>query len=997
MTPTEIASGQQRAWSLLKKLGEGDAGEVYLVESVLDRKTAILKRPRRAAFPSDTIRQASQIETEARVLQALTRLPSGLMRPPALLDQGEPGTGYTERFFIVLSQAQGFNLRFLSRLIHVGAAESNITDTLPVEMQKAIDLAFIAALSRVGKFPELVLIRALSGLIEFLETVHLLESNSTSGRYSGILWNDVKPDHIYWDPQQSLFTIIDWGNAQFLESDGATQDRQYSRLDDFKQLLESMGGFLSDSAPQLYNRLAWPADPSPSGLYSGCVLPLKARLSELLQEETNALRQIRLQEMDLLQTSEPSAEGFIQLGELQNQIVSFGELPDYPGAERFFDRLAHGLVIGNQLGEFIRLCENTSRIPLLDPEKWHLLGLIAQIVAHGEVNANTLLSGLSDDWPAVFWDLRSASMQPPEPGWWENLSAPIRELETGPQALPPYIALNRLILSLQAAAQKAAQPVPYYELIQSLKDEIWRRWTLFEPDPPDSGLEYLEVERFFELASALMPEGSQELVRSLEQPKAQVTIVLDAWQRRDFDTARRGLRRVLVWDPDRRRVLLADRAIFAASDWLVEVRSGLKKDESLQDFVTRLELEAREMRNQVGPASWLDALLSAFSQLRKGEEPTNVMMEHPQARDDLAWLLELEPRRPILASSNGPVILERQLVSRPDQPMLVGMKESPFGKGTDVALEEPLDTWVPEARGSSARVFLGVLRDLSGQSRQAAIKLMRPERLEYALPLFREEVRILTLLGDVAGVVPLLECGFFHLEDKQQLPPEDRHAVGDALSGEVQRFGLDSVHNFLADLDNKPSQGWIPYLAIERVARENNLLLLSDTGYTRGRFLPILEGLRIAIQVCDILEAAHNRNIIYRDHKILHYYWQAAYNGVFALDWNIAKRYPQGLPETETQFDLVQFGARAMHYLFTGRSAPGALPLGPNRPEEIEAAAHSYSTHWTYDDQRLPKDIKDVLGSLLAGNYTQAKALREDLRQIFLKLSALVKDESGEI
>jgi hypothetical protein len=156
-----------------------------------------------------------------------------------------------------------------------------------------------------------------------------------------------------------------------------------------------------------------------------------------------------------------------------------------------------------------------------------------------------------------------------------------------------------------------------------------------------------------------------------------------------------------------------------------------------------------------------------------------------------------------------------------------------------------------------------------------------------------------------------------------------------------------------------------------------------------------LEGLVMAIQICDILEAAHARNTIYRDHKILHFYWRKEFNGIFVIDWNVSKRFPGGLSASETQFDLVQFGARALHYLLTGRSAPGALPLGPNKPEEIEAAARSYAVHWNYDDQRLPKDIKDILHSVLAGEYNSARQLRDDLYAIFQKLSGLVIAAGG--
>ena len=468
---------------------------------------------------------------------------------------------------------------------------------------------------------------------------------------------------------------------------------------------------------------------------------------------------------------------------------------------------------------------------------------------------------------------------------------------------------------------------------------------------------------------------------------------MDAWRRQEFDTARRGLHNVLLWDPDRRRIMLADRAIQIAPDWLQTVRSGPKKDEPLQDFVTRLELEGREIRNQVGPAPWLDALLSAFKDLRKETDPTQVMMEHPEARDDIAWILELDPRRPLLASPNKPIFLDRQPPEHTRAPIQFGVKENNLGHKNGLALSNPLDTWVPEARGSSARVFQGTLHGSSAEAHQVAVKLMRPDRIEYALPLFQEEVRVLTLLRGVPGVSPLLECGFIHFDEDQQIPPEDRNASAEELSGVIQRFGLDSVHNFLGDMENRIQQGWLPYLALEQYQRTNNLLLHCDTGYTRGRFLPTLEGLRMAIQICDILEAAHGHNIIYRDHKILHYYWQEEHNGIFIIDWNIAKRFPQGLQDSDIQFDLVQFGARALHYILAGRPAPGALPLGPNRPEEIEAAQRSYSVRWTYDDQRLPQDIKEILAAVLDGEYRDAGNLRRDLYQTFIQLSELTHND----
>ena len=106
----------------------------------------------------------------------------------------------------------------------------------------------------------------------------------------------------------------------------------------------------------------------------------------------------------------------------------------------------------------------------------------------------------------------------------------------------------------------------------------------------------------------------------------------------------------------------------------------------MQDFVTRYELEGRELRNQVGPASWLDAILSALRQLRRGSEPTEVMMDFTAARPYLAWLLELEPHRPILSTPGKILRLERNPAPSLQEPGLRGIREQDLAKDRKFSL-----------------------------------------------------------------------------------------------------------------------------------------------------------------------------------------------------------------------------------------------------------------------------------------------------------------------
>ena len=178
-----------------------------------------------------------------------------------------------------------------------------------------------------------MLLRALTSAIDYLEAIHTLKVEMPAGTIYGVLWNDIKPDHFFWDPVEAHFTFIDWGNAQFLESDGITKDRQHSRMGDFHQLLSSLGQFILEAAPELYQELHWPENILPANAYTAGILPLKERANELLKEEEASLRRARLSESDILQDFDPTLEQINQLGIIHQEITSKGEIPDHLGCD----------------------------------------------------------------------------------------------------------------------------------------------------------------------------------------------------------------------------------------------------------------------------------------------------------------------------------------------------------------------------------------------------------------------------------------------------------------------------------------------------------------------------------------------------------------------------------------------------------------------------------------------------------------------------------------
>ncbi len=1022
MVNNEVVTGLQRAWTIKEKLGEGDAGEVYRVESLIEKKPAILKRPVRAAFSSDVVRQAAQIEREARILRALAqhKFPDIQISTPKFLDQSPPGSEFSDRFFLIMTEAKGINLSGLARAVRFRTVNPDEIHLLSPAGLSSFENTYLETLVNSGQIPDLVILRVLDNLLMFLDCLHTISSQGEEPGYAGVVWNDIKPEHIFLQPQSGHITLIDWGNSHFLDASGATTDRRYARPDDFRQFLEEIGALLENTSLPLKSSLKWPSEKLDNQAINETISSLHSRIKAHLKKAVNDLEIAHQTEKKIIETQSFKYEDYLSLKQTQYQLLHLGEIPDFNTTRNFAIRIAEELIKAGEIGKFSTLCEQLSQDNAQDAKKWKLLAHISSLIPEEPALRSSLHYALKEEWPAVLWELRLAARYEPSPAWWPELSTITRELEFDGdhQPITPRTAIGRLILSLQSTIQYASQSTPPVssenvisqdqandanhleerrkQLILNLKEEAIRRWSELEPVPPNSDIGYQEVVNYSKEILDLAPAAGKSLLQALEQPLAHYRIVMDAWERQEFETALRGLRRMLLWDPDRKRLITASLAIQSAAGWLARLRKGPHKDEALQDFVTRYELEGRETRNQVGPAGWLDSTLSALRQLRLGGESTETLVEYPLSRPYLSWLLELDSHKPILSIPGKQIQLQRKVLPERIDPGMRGVHETGLGDGQDIQISKPLDTWAPEASGSSARVFLGMLKGADRRNLPAAVKIMRPNRLDYALPLFREEVQILSLLRDVPGVASLIELGFLSLSDGNQLLSEENEKLADTFRGKAIRYGLDSTHNFLIDLESKAKIGLLPYLAIEAQIQNKNLLTLCDTGYTHGHFLPVLEGLVLTIQICDILEAAHSRNISYRDHKILHYYWDEAANGITMIDWNIAKRHPTGVSSEEARFDLVQFGARAMHHILTGRTAPGALPLGPTRPDEIEAAARSYQAQWTYDDQRLPKSIKDILENVMAGGYEKPGQLKEDLTLTFEQLSELANDEATE-
>ncbi|MEM5775508.1 MAG: hypothetical protein AAGU05_10955, partial [Anaerolineaceae bacterium] len=473
------------------------------------------------------------------------------------------------------------------------------------------------------------------------------------------------------------------------------------------------------------------------------------------------------------------------LQKIHARLLGQGEYPDFPAALALFGRLGQALAANRKMVEFRWLAEQAQDLPGGDGTTWRLLNTLSSIgMSYSEENQAGFLKAIEEafqnNWTDILWLLMRETKSSALPAWYPEVSKMLRvmqlEIEPGtPAPLEAAVQFSKVLESELRPVRETfnveettlfSEPIVFVgsneknRLMQAwlnkLRNEILPRWKEVEPPPPFSGLDYRDVALLSQEIAAVYPTASRYLERSIYQPSAQIRIILDAWERKEFEVMNRALRRLLLWDPERLRVLRVIELMETVQPWLDALAQGPVGAEGVLAYGTRHEVVARDLRSRIGPATWLDRLLGVLKLLRQGgsaaqaaREQTEVYREMPWLRDHIAGAMPNPPsveaaRRSRLPADEGAVRynLDRKPKNHMAEQFFHGFKESVFGPEGDLTLDEPLDLWKPEAQGSSARVFLGFVRLGDDQLRQRAIKIMRPNQVEYALPLFMEEVRV---------------------------------------------------------------------------------------------------------------------------------------------------------------------------------------------------------------------------------------------------------------
>ncbi len=219
-------TGRKSVWQVLETIGKGDAGEVLRVQTDLGIQQGVMKRPVQNVSGGTIVRQAMQIENEGRVLALLDGLDverhGQKIHTPLLMDQSLEGTSTTANLFIVSEEVSGVSVSELLRRKLQGGAP----------LSQALVLKILAA------------------TFLLLQNIH----------EKGIIWNDVKMDHIFWDAETNIVSFIDWGNS--LELNDHAPENKASHLLDYQQLLEEGRSLLEQTSPELIADIGWPLSAS---------------------------------------------------------------------------------------------------------------------------------------------------------------------------------------------------------------------------------------------------------------------------------------------------------------------------------------------------------------------------------------------------------------------------------------------------------------------------------------------------------------------------------------------------------------------------------------------------------------------------------------------------------------------------------------------------------------------------------------------------------------
>ena len=591
-------------------IGSGDAGEVYAATCIEQPDLhGVMKTPARIATTGTIQRQAGQIAQERRALARLDGLPRGKVHPPRLLDEAQAYTQGTANYFIISETAPGEN--FASML------------TQSRQMGKP--------------FPHRVIIIVLDALFDLFARAHR----------AGVLWNDVKLDHIYWHNPTGEIGVIDWGNALFLDNKINNGQRTPPRWQDYRQLVDSLGGFLQHSAPDLYNALGW-GDFQGGELDSPRVSVLARRIA--YQQQVLALKEMEYQSLiRVVLNSEPTLESLHKIQEYASILDQIGAPWPCDDILKFGQSLVEIALSNNDTNTAVK---GTASIWEIFEEEldlpWHL---VREYLKHPDILSHPSLADLvkftlNENWSMVVWTIASIAHEIENPKWWSQMIPVIHQKALSTVSPRPFQITRsfQTWLMTHNGKKKGA--------IASLNESLMN-WHTRGENFVESPFEYAVLDLALE-ESDYPTAIRAKLNRSFAVGKTAIRELIKGWVNIAWDELPKAFRLVLSWDPDRWGILTLQEGVQEFQDWVKHLYIGPNSEEDAAKFFQNSIQSRPPVDRLLGRPPWFMRLVTMLNAIQGGTAIRNYQVD---VQTWCPWLLKFPT---IQAAAVKPHMLENK-------------------------------------------------------------------------------------------------------------------------------------------------------------------------------------------------------------------------------------------------------------------------------------------------------------------------------------------------
>ena len=601
-------TGRKRVWNLLETVGRGDAGEVIRVQAELGREQGVMKRPVQNVSGGTIVRQARQIENEGRVLELLDGMDverhNRKIHTPLLLDQSVEGTSSSANLFIISEEVTGVS----------------VSELLRHKMQGGPPIS------------QALVLKVLAAAFQLLQKVH----------EKGVIWNDVKMDHIFWDAEANRLSFIDWGNSLGLNSH--TSDEKASPMLDYRQLIEEGRTLMEQTSPELIADIGWP-------LSAGNLNELEISHLQMRVEYMETYLSMRIIEYKLLFSrylrSLNTLEGLKQTLDLMRALKQLGVEADtadlFSASQGFLlDLLDRGEI--TQVREVSKVLETELNRDL--SPNWQLAGYLLAYFGNGNpaTPSKLLLAVFEGDWNEAAWIFRENLLDPQTPPEGDQVINAMRNFRLN---LKPYALISSDLAALSQQCERwletAIQKNLDSDSIDTLQNltgrvkQIRENWQVLQPGEK-LGDKFLLLRQVMEHLTALQLRSATDLQTSLLAAMSRIREIYRGWVECDLATARKQVRDLFLLEPSLGYLPELEEDFRRMEEWLDTLNQGPADRQAVNSFSSDLLNALPPLAMKLGEAPWLTSLLHALRIMKDAQSIETLREEASLGQWPMGWL-----------------------------------------------------------------------------------------------------------------------------------------------------------------------------------------------------------------------------------------------------------------------------------------------------------------------------------------------------------------------